>query len=253
MECLCLCLYFTCTKLRHYLLHVETRVVCKADIVKHMLSAPILKGRLGKWMYAQSKFDLRYQPAKVIKGQALADLITKRAAAPISTIGIIPWVLFFDGSVCDFGCGIGLKVVSPRGATYDFALRLREKRTNNQTEYEAICKGLELLLDAGAEVVEVFCDSKVVINHLTEDYNCASDLLYPYFVKCQNLMSMFRFITLYWIPREQNAEANKAAQLVFGYTVDENSTVEVLCNTAADWTADLLNYLRDPAQGQARG
>ena len=96
MECLCLCLYFTCTKLRHYLLHAETRVVCKADIVKHMLSAPILNGRLGKWMYALSKFDLRYQPVKVVKGQALADLITKRAAALITTIGIIPWVLFFD-------------------------------------------------------------------------------------------------------------------------------------------------------------
>ena len=105
--------------------------MCKADIVKHMLSAPILKGRLGKWMYALSEFDLRYQPAKPVKGQALADLITERAAAPITTIGIIPWVSFFDGSVCDSGCGIGLKIVSPRGATYDFALRLREKRTNN--------------------------------------------------------------------------------------------------------------------------
>jgi ribonuclease HI len=148
--------------------------------------------------------------------------------------------------VCDSGCGIGLKIVSPRGATYDFALRLREKRTNNQTEYEAICKGLELLLDAGTEAVEVFGDCKVVINNLTEEYNCASDLLYPYFVKCQNLMSMFCFITLYWIPREQNAEANKAAQLASGYTVDENSTMEVLCNATADWTADLSMRLTQP-------
>jgi hypothetical protein len=64
MERLCLCLYFTCTKLRHNLLHVETRVVCKADIVKHMLSAPILKGRLGKWMYALSKFDCSINPRR---------------------------------------------------------------------------------------------------------------------------------------------------------------------------------------------
>ena len=162
-----------------------------------MLSAPILKGRLGKWMYALSEFDLRYQPAKAVKGQALADLITERTAAPITTIRITPWVLFFDGSVCDSGCGIGLKIVSPQGTTYDFALRLRDKRTNDQTEYEAICKGLELLLDAGTEAVEVFGDSKVVINHLTEEYNCASDILYPYFVKCLNLMTKFCFITLY--------------------------------------------------------
>ena len=44
-------------------------------------------------------------------------------------------------------------------------------------EYEALCKGLELLLDAGAEAVEVFGDSKVAINQSTEDFNCAGDTL----------------------------------------------------------------------------
>ena len=68
MERLYLCLCFTCTKLRHYLLNVETRIVCKADVIKHMLSAPILKGRLGKWMYALSEFDIHFQPAKAVKG-----------------------------------------------------------------------------------------------------------------------------------------------------------------------------------------
>jgi len=77
MEQLCLCQYFTCTKLRHYFLNAEVRVICKADIVKHMLSAPILKGRLGKWMYALSEYDITCQPAKAVKGQALADLITE--------------------------------------------------------------------------------------------------------------------------------------------------------------------------------
>ena len=47
-EKLCLCLYFSCTKLRHYLLSVECTVVSKADVVKHMLSMPILNGRVGK-------------------------------------------------------------------------------------------------------------------------------------------------------------------------------------------------------------
>ncbi|KAK1642214.1 hypothetical protein QYE76_060019 [Lolium multiflorum] len=64
VEKLCLCLFFTCTKLHHILLTAETIVICKSDVVKHMLSAPVLKGRLGKWMFALSEFDLRYQPAK---------------------------------------------------------------------------------------------------------------------------------------------------------------------------------------------
>ena len=79
IEKLCLCLYFTCTKLRHILLVKETIVICKSDVIKHMLSAPMLKGRLGKWLFTLSEFDIRYQPAKVVKGQAIANLIADGA------------------------------------------------------------------------------------------------------------------------------------------------------------------------------
>jgi hypothetical protein len=44
IEKLCLYLFFTCTKLRHILLSAEMIVICKSDVIKHMLSAPMLKG-----------------------------------------------------------------------------------------------------------------------------------------------------------------------------------------------------------------
>jgi hypothetical protein len=44
IEKLCLCLFLTCTKLHHILLSVEVIVICKSDIIKHMLSVPVLKG-----------------------------------------------------------------------------------------------------------------------------------------------------------------------------------------------------------------
>jgi hypothetical protein len=44
IEKLCLCLFFTCTKLRHILLSAEVIVICKSDVIKHMLSPPVLKG-----------------------------------------------------------------------------------------------------------------------------------------------------------------------------------------------------------------
>ena len=52
IEKLCLYLYFSCTKLRHYLLSAECTVVSKADVIKYMLSMPILNGRIGKWILA---------------------------------------------------------------------------------------------------------------------------------------------------------------------------------------------------------
>ncbi|KAK1682569.1 hypothetical protein QYE76_043417 [Lolium multiflorum] len=67
----------------------------------------------------------------------------------------------------------------------DAETRLPTPCTNNVAEYEAIRKGMELLLEAGAEAVELFGDSKLVISQLTEEYN--------------------------------NAEANDLAQMASGY------------------------------------
>ena len=53
---------------------------------------------------------------------------------------------FFDGSACDDGCGVGILLVSPRGATYSFSIRMTAPCTNNLVEYEAVRKGMELLL-----------------------------------------------------------------------------------------------------------
>jgi hypothetical protein len=88
MEKLCLCLFFTCTKLRYILLSAEVIIICKSDVIKHMLSAPVLKGRLGKWMFALSEFDIRYKPTKAVKGQALEDLIAERVNTKIAALSI---------------------------------------------------------------------------------------------------------------------------------------------------------------------
>jgi ribonuclease HI len=55
---------------------------------------------------------------------------------------------------------------------YSFSIRLPTPCTNNLAEYEAVRRGVELLVEAGAEAVEVFGDSKLVISQLTEEYRC---------------------------------------------------------------------------------
>jgi len=102
IEKLCLCLYFSCIKLRHYLLSAECTVICKDDVIRYMLSMPIMSGRIGKWILALSEFDLRYKSAKAVKGQIMADFVTQHYGA-VETLEIVPWTLFFDGSTCDRG------------------------------------------------------------------------------------------------------------------------------------------------------
>ena len=168
IEKLCLCLYFSCIKLRHYLLSAKCTVVCKDEVVKYMLLMPILSGRIGKWILALSEFDLRYESAKAVKGQVMTDFVTRHCNI-VDSLEVAPWTLFFDGSACGEGAGIGIVLVSPQGRKYEFSLPIVATSTNNQAEYQALIKGLELLREACADAVEVFGDSMLVINQIGWD------------------------------------------------------------------------------------
>jgi ribonuclease HI len=250
IEKLCLCLFFTCTKLRHILLSAETVVICKLYVIKHVLLAPVLKGQLRKWMFALLEFDTQYQPTKAVKRQVLADLIAERINTNIAALSVRAWAMYFDGSACGDGCGIGILLVLPQGATYSFSIRLPTACTNNLAEYEAVRKGMDLLLEAGAEAVEIFGDSKLVISQLTEEYRCESELLFPLWVQCQEPMSQFRYINFYWIPRIRNSEANDLTQMASRYkVVPDRADLQVHVLEQGDWRADIFNYLKDPSRG----
>jgi hypothetical protein len=50
-----------------------------------------LNGRIGKWILALSEFELRFESAKAIKGQIIADFITKHHGSLINLLEITPW------------------------------------------------------------------------------------------------------------------------------------------------------------------
>jgi ribonuclease HI len=83
------------------------------------------------------------------------------------------------------------------GVTYSFSIRLPAPCTNNLAECEVVCRGMELLLETGAEALEVFGDSKLVISQLTEEYRCESESLFPLWMHCRELMTQFRYISFY--------------------------------------------------------
>jgi len=116
-----------------------------------MLSMPILNGRIGKWILALSEFNLRVESAKAVKGQVIADFITQHHKANIGYLEIMPWTMFFDGSSCKLGGGIGIVLISPQRNSFEFAFQIGPTVTNNQAEYEAFLKGLQLLQEAKAD------------------------------------------------------------------------------------------------------
>jgi hypothetical protein len=135
------------SKFQHYLLASACVVACQTDVIKHMLQQPILSGRIEKWAYALIEYDLAYEPLKFMKGQVLANFIVghsidKNSDKSCNLVSIRSWKLFFDGSACKEGQGVGVILVSPKGAIFEQSVHLEYYCTNNQVEYEAILLGL---------------------------------------------------------------------------------------------------------------
>ena len=64
--------------------------------------------------------------------------------------------MFFDRSACDDGCGVGILLVSPRGATYSFSIRMATPCTNNLVEYEP---------PAGEPARLAYCNTQFIKEH----------------------------------------------------------------------------------------
>jgi hypothetical protein len=66
---------------------------------------------------------LAYDPLKSMKGQVVADFVVghirdQNNDESCNLVSIHLWQLFFDGSVCREGQGVGVVLVSPRGAIF---------------------------------------------------------------------------------------------------------------------------------------
>ncbi|OMO95998.1 reverse transcriptase [Corchorus capsularis] len=228
IEKLCLSLYFATIKLRNYMLYFSVCIIAKTDIVKYMLTRPILRGRLGKWCLALSEFGFRYIPQQVVKGQAVDDFLADHPcldlgkdfedAAEVLEIALVPWVLEFDGSSTSESAGVGIIISSPQGTWMMMAFHLDFECMNNQAKYEALIIGLEMLREMKASSVQIKGDSLLVVNHLTGEFKCTSPTLLPYFALATQLLEEFDNVSVEHVPRHMNEGANVAAQLASGIT-----------------------------------
>ncbi|KAM2681554.1 hypothetical protein EV2_013197 [Malus domestica] len=131
VEKLCLTLFFTASKLRHYMLPSVTQVIAQIDVIRYMLTRPIVKDQIGKWTMALSEFSLQYVPQKAIKGQALADFLAQHPS-PYGfggndvEIGMVEtrnnyWTTYFDGSSTSSSAGVGVVIQSPNHDRWYFS------------------------------------------------------------------------------------------------------------------------------------
>ena len=103
-----------------------------------------------------------------------------------------------------------------------------------------------------AVAIEVFGDSELVINQLTDQYECKNDMLREYYEECQELLRSFRIATLHHIPRRHNEEANRLAQIASGYREDQEILASSEDQVVDVWRNEIASYLKNLSQKVSR-
>jgi ribonuclease HI len=125
--------------------------------------------------------------------------------------------LFFDGSVCREGQGVGVVIISPRGAVFEQSTHC----TNNQAEYEAILLGLQILSSMGVKHVEAFGDLLLVVQQVASVLQCFDGSLNDYLDKCLEIISLFDDFTVQHISKDENTVVNDLAQQASGFRLNQ--------------------------------
>ncbi|KAM6567285.1 hypothetical protein CsatA_026413 [Cannabis sativa] len=153
-----------------------------------VLKKPKASGRLLKWAMELSQFDIHYVPRISIKGQALADFITEcnetEASSNTPTPRMSAWKVFVDGASNENGS----RAVSPDGLRLQATLCFVFPAYNNEVEYEALIVGLRLAKVVGATRVEVFSDSKLVVNQVSGEYQTCGEKMVAYVAIVRELL-----------------------------------------------------------------
>ncbi|XP_075111706.1 uncharacterized protein LOC142181918 [Nicotiana tabacum] len=122
------------------------------------------------------------------------------------------WILFTDGVSNVKGSGLGVVLVTPSGETLRQAIKT-VMLTNNEVEYEALAAGLELARGLGSEVIEVKCDSHLVVNQVYGIFDAKEERMQQYLIKVQALLARLREWSIIHILREENVEADALVNL----------------------------------------
>jgi hypothetical protein len=115
---------------------------------------------------------LQYMKNQVVVDFIVEHSIDQNSDESYNLVSIRPWKLFFDGSTCREGQGVGIVLISPRGAVSEQLVRLEYYCTNNQAEYEAILLGLQILSSMVVKHVDAFGDSLLVVQQVASVFQC---------------------------------------------------------------------------------
>ena len=124
------------------------------DPLKYFFEMPALSGRLSRWLILLTKFNLKYVARTTIKWRIVSYFCAKNPLEgedgredflnkDILDIELRAWKMYFDGTVNQYGNGIGVLLITLEGSHIPLAVKLNFKTTNIMAEYEACIARME--------------------------------------------------------------------------------------------------------------
>ncbi|XP_065623693.1 uncharacterized protein LOC136065011 [Quercus suber] len=257
MEKLAFALITAFRKLRHYFQAHIINVMTDHQLKKAMNKLEAT-GRLIQWAVELSEFDIKYQPRHAIKAQALADFIAEFTlnCDEVGEKESIKWVVYVDGSSTQYAGGVGVVLQSPEGDKLKHKVRLQYQTTNNEAEYEALLRGMELAKFVEAESLLVLGDSQLIIGQVNGVFEAKEERMRKYLNRVMRLIKKFEEVNFVQIPREENMEADALAKEVSASeAVDEIDKIQYMPSIdipkvqqvegRTNWMTPIVSYLKD--------
>ena len=113
--------------------------------------------------------------------------------------------------------GAGALLLDANGSVLDEVAKYLGETTNNQAEYQALILAINAAQTLGAESVEIFADSELMVRQIKGIYRVKNDGLKPLFKLIMKKLEGFSEYQITHVPREKNMHADKLANK----TIDE--------------------------------
>ena len=142
-----------------------------------------------------------------------------RAMHPVAeSAPVSPWIIYCDGSAMPNPgrMGMGVVLCAPDGTRHTLAQSTHTTGCNNEAELRALLLALGELQARGASALLVYSDSSILVEQLCGKAAPPIARLHDLFDEARTLLQSFAAVSLQWIPRHRNAEADALARAALG-------------------------------------
>ena len=125
--------------------------------------------------------------------------------------------LFTDGA-CEFdddykpvNAGIGGLLKINNKIIFSFSENIG-KKTNNEAEYLALMKGIEICVESNILNISIFSDSELVVKQINGDYKVKNDRMSKLHKRTHELLSELKSWKVVHVLRDKNVEADELSK-----------------------------------------